>query len=277
MYVACSIQPVYKVDLTCALLDDPEYPQYKASYREFLTETTRFKEVVKIQDPGILAKIHQTYRLLYLKDVILARVLDDPTFNILNSLLFFNQIDIIGHVQSNEAFLRSIFSGFKEKKMASTSAIAAFKPTSAVTTPENISHQRDAVALLHQLMLMGKQVQQQHRQTLYRTLIEHGLLFACEWAISSSDKQLLNQGAEMIAIILEHDMNAVRSHSLRENDAKRRTIAQEICDLLIRSNDLGLKSQMADAIRTLLDIGVESTDVSVMISLLAARCVDIRK
>lgn len=125
-----------------------------------------------------------------------------------------------------------------------------------------MDRKRNVVALLHQLMLMGKQVQQQHRQQLYRTLMEHGLLFVCEWALSSTNPQLLNQASEMLAIVLEHDINAVRQHSLKENEAKRRTIAEEICDLLIRSEDLGLKSQMADAIRTLLDIGLEATDVS---------------
>ena len=35
--------------------------------------TVQFKEVVPIQDPAILAKIHQTYRIQYVKDVILPR------------------------------------------------------------------------------------------------------------------------------------------------------------------------------------------------------------
>jgi protein phosphatase-4 regulatory subunit 3 len=246
--------------------DDPEYPTYKATYREFLSEGSRFKEVVPIEDEAIRAKIHQTYRLLYLKDVILARVLDDPMFNILNSLLFFNQIDIITHIANNDAFLHELFAGFKDHKTKSKAPIE--KSAGTATTGEldevEIKRRKDIVALLHQLMLMGKQVQMQHRQQLYRTLVDRGLLFVCEWALQQQDSTILNQIAEMLGIVIDHDVNAVRSHALREHAEKRRTIAEDMSSLLLSSSDLGLKSQMADAIRTLVDIGGEGSEVSTL-------------
>jgi len=60
---------------------------------------------VKIDDENIKRKIHYTYRLQYLKDVVPARILDDPTFSVLNSLIFFHQVDIVQHLQSNGPFL----------------------------------------------------------------------------------------------------------------------------------------------------------------------------
>ncbi|KAJ9112184.1 hypothetical protein QFC20_002365 [Naganishia adeliensis] len=242
---------------------DPDYPTYKASYREFLSEGSRFKEVVPITDDTVRAKIHQTYRLLYLKDVILARVLDDPMFNILNSLLFFNQIDIITHIASNDRFLTELFSGFKESKLKN--AVMPGKPAPTAmgegVTEEEIKRRKDVVALLHQLMLMGKQVQLQHRQQLYRTLIDRGLLFVCEWALKQEDQTVLNQIAEMLSIVIDHDVNAVRTHALREHAEKRKTIAEDMSSLMLSSSDLGLKSQMADAIRTLVDIGGEGSEI----------------
>lgn len=53
-----------------------------------------FKEVVPIEDPTVRAKIHQTYRMGYLKDVVLPRVLDDSTFATLSSLMLFNNIEV---------------------------------------------------------------------------------------------------------------------------------------------------------------------------------------
>ncbi|KAJ9124080.1 hypothetical protein QFC22_000875 [Naganishia vaughanmartiniae] len=248
---------------------DPEYPTYKATYREFLSEGSRFKEVVPIEDETIRAKIHQTYRLLYLKDVILARVLDDPMFNILNSLLFFNQIDIITHIATNDAFLHELFAGFKDHKTKSKAIVDKLAGTAPAPTEQlgedEIKRRKDIVALLHQLMLMGKQVQMQHRQQLYRTLVERGLLFVCEWALQQQDPVILNQIAEMLGIVIDHDVNAVRSHALREHAEKRRTIAEDMSSLLLSSNDLGLKSQMADAIRTLVDIGGEGSEVPAML------------
>src|SRR6267154_4610695 len=89
-------------------VDDPEFPAHKANYRDFLRDTTRFHQPISIHDPVIQKKIHHTYRLLFLKDVVLARALDDSTFNVLNSCVIFNQIDIITHVQNDLQFLQDI-------------------------------------------------------------------------------------------------------------------------------------------------------------------------
>src|SRR5438034_10858451 len=94
------------------LLDDPEFPTHKANHRQYLNDRSRYKEVVPIKDPIILRKIRQTWRLQYLKDVVLARILDDPTFSVLNSLIFFNQVDIVQHLQNNSLFLHELFSIF---------------------------------------------------------------------------------------------------------------------------------------------------------------------
>ena len=97
--------PVWSVSGPDYLADDPELPAHKANYRQFLTQCTTFHQPVPVRDPGIMRKIHHTYRLQFLKDVVLARVLDDSTFNVLNSCIIFNQIDIINHIQQEQRFL----------------------------------------------------------------------------------------------------------------------------------------------------------------------------
>lgn len=51
---------------------DPELPE-RQRHRDFLRERVVFREVVPISDAAVRAKIHQTYRMGYLKDVILPR------------------------------------------------------------------------------------------------------------------------------------------------------------------------------------------------------------
>ncbi|KIJ20421.1 hypothetical protein PAXINDRAFT_178885 [Paxillus involutus ATCC 200175] len=77
---------------------------HKANYREFL----RFHQPIPIQDEAIRKKVHHTYRLQFLKDVVLARALDDSTFKVLNSCIIFSQIDIINHAQGDPIFLYEI-------------------------------------------------------------------------------------------------------------------------------------------------------------------------
>lgn len=92
--------------------DDPEYPKLKASYREVLASSSNYREAVPIASPDVLVKIHQTYRLQFLKDVVLARSLEDATLSIINSIIFFNQNDIISYMQSETGFLRALFRDF---------------------------------------------------------------------------------------------------------------------------------------------------------------------
>ena len=76
-----------------ALEYDPELP-CQQRHREFLRERVVFREVVPIQDAALRAKIHQTYRLAYVKDVVLPRVLDDATFATFSSLILFNNVEV---------------------------------------------------------------------------------------------------------------------------------------------------------------------------------------
>ena len=87
---------------------DPEFPDHKANYRQYIQESILFHQPIAVHDPAIRKKIHQTYRLQFLKDVVLARALDDGTFNVLNSCIIFNQVDIISHIQNDETFLHDI-------------------------------------------------------------------------------------------------------------------------------------------------------------------------
>ncbi len=177
--------------------------------------------------------------------MVLARVLDDPTFGILNGFVFFNQVDIINHIQNNDVFLQELFDGFKDAS-----------PDFPSTDPLD-ERKRDVVLFLHQLMIMGKGVQVPSRLALYRNLLERGLLFVCEWAFRRPEAQLLHAGAEILTLAVEHDVNAVRMHVLREEEAKRRTLIMEIIGLMGTTKNLGLLSQMSDIIRTLMDTGTE--------------------
>jgi hypothetical protein len=92
--------------------DDPEFPTFKASYRDFLKNSAQYQRTFEFKDENVLKKIAQTYRLQYLKDVVLARVIDDSTFNVLNSFILFNQIDIINHIIGDNPFLLDLFQPF---------------------------------------------------------------------------------------------------------------------------------------------------------------------
>ncbi|SCZ90217.1 BZ3500_MvSof-1268-A1-R1_Chr1-3g01846 [Microbotryum saponariae] len=281
------------------ITDDPEFPTMKASYRAHLADPSHFTQVVPIRSPALLAKIHQTHRLHYLKDVVLARVLEDSTFSMLNSAIYFNEVDIVNEIAGDPIFLRKLFALFDEeekdeKKMATTptktdkgkgraldatqpigpqlpSSIALATSSSNGDTPtdkdaESISsrdRQLDAILFLQQFATMAKNLQIALRAQFFRSLADRGLLRVLEVALARSIRtdesapQLRGATIAILMTLVDHDPNNVRSYSLKQHAARKRPLMGFLIDLFLSEEDLGLKAQMSEALRVLVDAGGE--------------------
>ncbi|KAF9238811.1 component of IIS longevity pathway SMK-1-domain-containing protein [Melanogaster broomeanus] len=283
---------------------DPEFPTHKANYREFLHIHTRFHQPIPIQDEVIRKKVHHTYRLQFLKDVVLARALDDSTFNVLSSCIIFNQIDIINHVQQDPVFMHEIVRLYvSEEVLAGPRKESEDEPedgsldtegkprgkmlnghgTRTTVTPfsfgppdnlteNDLAFRREVVALIQQLCAMGKNVQLPARMSLFRTLVDRGILFAVQWAFSLPEKEETSKGVvsaagEILATLLDHDLHGVRGHVYkqaaaveREKEAGRlgvdraETLLKLMCRVMNQSRDVGVQCQIGDALKALLDV-----------------------
>lgn len=219
-----------------ALEYDPDFPSHKANHRQWLNSQGRYKEVVPIQDEQTRRKIHQTYRLQYLKDVVLARILDDPTFSVLNSLIFFNQVDIVAHLQTNATFLGDLFaifnSPFQEEKK-----------------------KKDAVLLISQCCGIAKNLQPPARQTLYNNFIAHGLLNVINFGLRHSDVSVRVGATDILVAVIDHDSHMIKQTIYRSIHEGQALLTDSLVDLLLVEGDLGVKSQITEALKVLLDMG----------------------
>ncbi|EDN06368.1 conserved hypothetical protein [Histoplasma mississippiense (nom. inval.)] len=224
-----------------ALEYDPDFPTHKANHRQYLNDRSRYKEVVPIKDPIILRKIRHTWRLQYLKDVVLARILDDPTFSVLNSLIFFNQVDIVQHLQTNTPFLNELFSIFN---------------------PKNTDNKRkeDAVQFLHQCAAIAKNLQAPARANLFANFIGHGLFSVIAFAVKHPNPALRTTGIDILVTLLDHDPLMIRGYMLKAVNEHKVPLTDTLIDLLHAETDLGVKNQLADAIKVLLDPQVPIQD-----------------
>lgn len=217
---------------------DPEFPDHKANYRQYIQESTLFHQPITVHDPAIRKKIHQTYRLQFLKDVVLARALDDGTFNVLNSCIIFNQVDIISHIQNDETFLHDIARLFlkgepippvppppppedgmdidRPDSPNDTSAppkkpngVPSHTPPGVVSLDYNedgmgradvalLQRRREVIVLIQQLCVMGKGVQLPSRMQLFKMLVDRGVLHALQWALTNPEDEKV--GLQTIAI-----------------------------------------------------------------------------
>lgn len=301
------------------LTDDPEFPTLKASYRAHLSDPTHFKLVVPIRSPALLAKIHQTHRLHYLKDVVLARILEDSTFSMLNSAIYFNEVDIVNEIAGDNEFLRELFGIFddededaggkkedkgKGKEMVGPqlpSSIGPQLPSSATliddgtpSTPSTSSapptdRKHDAILFLQSFALMAKNLQLPLRAAFFRSLADRGLLRVIEMALTRdltrNDPQMRGAVIAILMSLVDHDSNNVRAYSLkRKNEGEAEKEAREgtsgeagapagggqkkplmefLIELFIGEEDLGLKAQMSEALRVLVDAGGEGGPLEV--------------
>lgn len=190
-----------------------------------------------IRDARIREKIRHTWRLQYLKDVVLARILDDPTFSVLNSLIFFNQVDIVQHLQTNGAFLKELF--------------GLFQPDN----PEmpDIKRKEDGVHFLHQCAAIAKNLQAPARSNLFQNFIGYGLFEVISFAVKHPLPAMRTTGIDIMVALLDHDAIMMRSYMLKAFSEKRTPLTDTLIDLLHAETDLGVKTQLADALKILLD------------------------
>ncbi|KAK0643557.1 component of IIS longevity pathway SMK-1-domain-containing protein [Cercophora newfieldiana] len=217
-----------------ALEYDPDFPSHKANHRQWLNSQGRYKEVVRIEDEQIRRKIHQTYRLQYLKDVVLARILDDPTFSVLNSLIFFNQVDIVQHLQSNVGFLTDLFGIFADPN-------------------EEQLRKKEAVLFIQQCCAIAKNLQPPARQTLYNNFLIHGLHQVINFGLRNFDVAVRVGATDILISMIDHDPQMIRLAIYRQIQAREAPLTDTLIDLLLVETDLGIRSQVSDSLKILLD------------------------
>lgn len=228
-----------------ALEYDPDFPSHKANHRQYLANNSKFKEVVKIDNPDVRRKIHHTYRLHYLKDVVLARILDDPTFSVLNSLIFFHQVDIVNHIQSNGPFLNELFSIFGGDD-------------------QNRNLKKDAVLFIQHLCAVAKNIQAAPRAQLFQNFINNGLFNVVTFALSHPDPAVRVAGSDILVALIDHDPAMMRTYIFRAINEKTKPLTDTLVELLLVEQDLGVKTQMADAIKVLLDPTANATSMDML-------------
>ncbi|CAI5527351.1 unnamed protein product [Closterium sp. Naga37s-1] len=179
------------LDLVGALEYDPDLPS-RQQHRKFLLEQVEYREAVPIQDPSLRSKIHQTYRLGYIKDVILPRVLDDQTYGTFNSLILFNNVEVVSTLQGDKPFLSDLFSQLRSKDPSSP----AF---------------RDLVRFLQEFCSLHKHLQITQRNQSFSALIGLGLFEIVTTILQHTDASLRLCGTDMLMSALSPDPAPLRT------------------------------------------------------------------
>ncbi|KAF8048578.1 hypothetical protein N665_2473s0005 [Sinapis alba] len=171
---------------------DPDAPQ-SLHYRNDLREHVVFKEAIPIKNPMVLSKIHQTYRIGYLKDVILPREVDDAS---LNSIINANKATIVKLLKDDSTFFQELFG-----KLRSPST--------------SVESKSDLVLFLHEFCSLSKGLEMGQKLRLFKGLIDEGIFDIIAKVLQIPDTQLVLTGADILLIFLTPDPNLLRSYLVK--------------------------------------------------------------
>ncbi|VFQ65123.1 unnamed protein product [Cuscuta campestris] len=200
-------------------------------HRNFLKENVVFKEAIPIKDPVVLSKIHQTYRVGYMKDVILPRILDDATATTLANLIHSNNAFVVSVLKDDSTFIRELFVRLK-------------------SSTDSGGSKKNLVRFLHEFCTSSKSLQMVQQLRLFKDLVNEGIFDIVSDVLQSQDKKLILTGTDILILFLNQDPNLLRSYVYRPEGLS-------LFGLLVKGmlTDFGddMHCQFLEILRSLLD------------------------
>ncbi|AET40816.1 Psy2p Ecym_6445 [Eremothecium cymbalariae DBVPG len=189
---------------------DTEYPDCKANHRRCLQETkTTFKEVIPLNDENMRQTIKKTFRLQFLKDVVLVRFLDDHSSNLITDVMLNYQTTIIHFLQKGR-FIDEL--------------VGLYAGNPNTTDPDLLEKKRQGIKLLDECVQISCNLDSPDRSTFYKSLVKKGLFNVLDFAFNvETNSEIRILATDMIISIIEHDIllinsvhNEMMDHSLDE-------------------------------------------------------------
>lgn len=149
-------------------------------------------------------------------------------------MIYFHQIDIVQYIATNASLLNDVFS--------------------IISNPESQAQKKkDAVAFLQQSCAVAKGLQAPCRASLFHNLTNSGLFATITFALQHRDPAVRVAGTDILVAVIDHDVIMMRNNIYKSVQDKTKPMTDTLIDLLLVETDLGVKAQVADALKVLLD------------------------
>jgi len=171
-----------------------------------------------------------------LKDVVMARYIDDVSFSTIRELIALNNVEIIAQIQGDSEFLDQLF--------------ALCRKTGA----KDAIGRRNGFLFLRELFEIAKPLSMPHQMAFFRSLSSHGLFSILEDAVQSPDGPIISAYTDITLSSLNHDPSLLRGYLLREKtDSTQQKLLHNLINGLLHYPDTGHKAQVTEILRCLLD------------------------
>lgn len=224
------LDPSLISDVFGALEYDPELPS-KLNHREWLQNSVRFKELVPIRNEETKSKIHQSYRMNYIKDVALARTLDEDALACLSAMVSYNNAEIAGQLYEDPHYFQTLFKQLHDTDIRSQEF-------------------EDLSSLLHELCFLGKQLSPGNRNTFFTALLKHGMLETLSKMISSGSEHAMDRATEVLIDCTFHDSAGLRTFLLKQSSNR---LLSQLVEVAADPSAPGIQAQCIEVLMHVMD------------------------
>ncbi|XP_016071459.1 PREDICTED: serine/threonine-protein phosphatase 4 regulatory subunit 3B-like [Miniopterus natalensis] len=177
---------------------DPALAQPKR-HREFLTQNANFKEVVPITTCKLRQRIHQTYMVLYIQDILFPTpsILEENCLSALKTFIFLNKMEIVHMLQTDDKFLPQVFAQLKDK-----------------TTDDD--KRRELIFFFKEFCTFTQILKPRSKDSLFKTLTQIGILPTIKVVMSLDDLQVRSAATDIFAYLVEHSPSMIREFIIED-------------------------------------------------------------
>ncbi|KAH9511347.1 SMEK 2, suppressor of mek1 (Dictyostelium) [Dermatophagoides farinae] len=205
-------------------------------HRKFLQNVFRFKEVIPLSKSKLVSEIHQTYRMQYIRDVIMpsSAIFEKNVLSTLSSLLFLNKIEIVTSIQDDKKFLKELFRQLSD------------------TEPSFQEKRRDLVLFLKELCTFSYRLES--REFFIKTLSSSGLLQTIKTLLICDDATIKLGAVDLLTYVVNYSPWMVREYALQQEMNTDKPAEQHIINIIIEQMICDIDQVMAQQLSEILKI-----------------------
>ncbi|CAK9304388.1 unnamed protein product [Gordionus sp. m RMFG-2023] len=213
----------------------------KQNHREYILKDAKFKEAIHITNKELLRKIHQTYRVQYIQDVIFPQpsIFEENVLSSLTSFIFFNKLEIVNYIQEDDKLLVEVFNQLSSDII-------------------NIDQKRNLILFVKEFCLFSQTLQSQSKESFFKALMNKGILSVLESILPCDDEITRNAMIDILWFLVEFNPSNIREFVLKEcytNQDEDTYLLNVLIDQMICDPDpeLGNAMQISLILKTIAD------------------------
>jgi protein phosphatase-4 regulatory subunit 3 len=217
-----------------ALEYNPSKPHIK--HREYLDQTSQHREIIPFNNPGIMEKIHLTYKMCYIQEVILPTpsLFEENLMSAFNSLILFNKTDIVNAIQEDSRVLNDLFSNLSNDSIP-------------------VSKYRDYALFLRELCSFAQALEMERGTDFYVRMCNFDLMTSLEQMLTCEVEDIVNIAIDIINQIGDYNSSILRDHILKQNGMDEDSqFLNVIIGLLVDAEFTSIDVQLVGLIRSLI-------------------------